>query len=164
MGYTTGLWQRESDEKAPQTDIVPLRVLVAGDSISQGSESMYTWRYRLWEWVQANNIPVIFVGPFHRTQLQRPDLSTGVPLPAARSGDEINGLAAIDSGYAIDVKSEFLHTGNAHFAIWGREIAQNLDIIFQQIHDYRPDYLLVELGFNDLAWAAREPDQVLLLM
>jgi hypothetical protein len=164
LGYTLGFWARKSPGRTLRPDIVPLRVLVAGDSISQGSESMHTWRYRLWEWFQANNVPVAFVGPFHRTQLQQQDLSTGVPLPAAGSGDELHGPAAMDSGYALDVEPEFLRTGSAHFAIWGREIAQNLDIISQQIRDYRPDYLLVELGFNDLAWSAREPDQALLLM
>ena len=70
----------------------------------------------------------------------------------------------MESGYALDVEPEFLRTGSAHFAIWGREIAQDLDIIGQQIRDYRPDYLLVELGFNDLAWAARKPEALLLLM
>ena len=164
LGYTLGFWTRKSPWREPRPDIVPLRVMVAGDSISQGIESMYTWRYRLWEWFQANNVPVAFVGPFHLTQLQQQDLSTGVPLPAARSGDELDGPTAMDSGYALDVEPEFLRTGSAHFAISGREISQNLDIISQQIHDYRPDYLLVELGFNDLAWAAREPNQALLFM
>lgn len=125
---------------------------------------MHTWRYRLWEWFQANDVPVVFVGPFHQTRLQEPDLSTGVPLPAPRPGDELDGPTAMDTGYALDVEPEFVRTGSAHFAIWGREIAQDLDIISRQIHDYRPDYLLVELGFNDLAFAARKPDQALTFM
>jgi hypothetical protein len=164
LGYTLGFWARNSPGRASRPGIVPLRVMIAGDSISEGYESMHTWRYRLWEWFQANDVSVTFVGPFHQTALQKQDLSTGVPLPAARPGDELDGPTAMDTGYALDVEPEFLRTGSAHFAIWGREIAQNLDIISQQIHDYRPDYLLVELGFNDLAWAAREPDQTLLLM
>jgi hypothetical protein len=166
LGYTLGIWARKSPGRVLRSGITPIRVLVVGDSISQGSESMHTWRYRLWEWFQANNVPVTFVGPFHRTRLQQEDLSTGVPLPVplAGAGDEINGPTAMDSGYALDVEPEFLRTGSAHFAIWGREVAHNLDIISQQIHDYRPDYLLVELGFNDLTWASREPDQLLQLM
>jgi hypothetical protein len=164
LGYTLGFWARKSPGRASRPGIVPLRVMVAGDSISQGCESMHTWRYRLWEWFQANDVPVAFVGPFHQTQLQEQDLSTGVPLPAARPGDELDGPTAMDTGYALDVEPEFLRTGSAHFAIWGREIAQDLDIIGRQIHDYRPDYLLVELGFNDLVWAARKPDEALTLM
>ena len=164
LGYTLGFWAWKSPGGESRPGIVPIRVLVAGDSISQGIESMHTWRYRLWEWFQANNVPVAFVGPFHQTLLQRQDLSTGVPLPAARSGDELDGHTAMDSGYALNVEPEFLRTGSAHFAISGREISQNLDIISQQIQDYRPDYLLVELGFNDLAWAAREPNEALLFM
>jgi hypothetical protein len=164
LGYTLGFWAKRSPGRAPRPDIAPLRILVAGDSISKGCESMHTWRYRLWEWFQANNVPVTFVGPFHQTRLQPQDLSTGVPLPAARHGDELDGPTAMDNGYAFDIEPEFLRTGSAHFSIWGREIAQDVDIISQQIQEYRPDYLLVELGFNDLAWASREPDEALLLM
>ena len=164
LGYTLGFWARKSPGRASRPGVVPLRVMVAGDSISQGCESMHTWRYRLWEWFQANDVPVAFVGPFHQTRLQEQDLSTGVPLPSARRGDELDGSTAMDTGYALDVEPEFLRTGSAHFAIWGREIAQDLDIISRQIHDYRPDYLLVELGFNDLAFGARKPDQALTFM
>jgi hypothetical protein len=167
LGYTLGFWVERSPGKAlrPDSDIVPLRVLVCGDSISQGVESMYTWRYRLWEWFHAANVPVLFVGPFRQTRLQPPDLTVGVPLPAARDdSDEFEGPTAMDYGYAFDVEPEFLRTGSAHFSIWGREIAQNLDIITQQVREYRPDYLLVELGFNDLAWKSRAPDELVLLM
>jgi hypothetical protein len=166
LGYTMGFWAGKSlgSGRATRPGVAPLRVMVAGDSISKGSESMHTWRYRIWEWFQANNVPVVFVGPFHRTRLQQEDLSTGVPLPAARAGDEINGPTAMDSGYALDVEPEFLRTGSAHFAIWGREVTHDLDIISQQIQDYRPDYLLVELGFNDLVWASRKPGELLHLM
>jgi hypothetical protein len=138
--------------------------MVAGDSISQGSESMHTWRYRLWEWFKANDVPVAFVGPFHQTRLQQQDLSTGVPLPADGSGDELDGPTAVEYGYAPEVETEFLRTGSAHFAIWGREVKYDLDIISTQVHDHRPDYLLIELGFNDLVWASRKPDQLLHLM
>ncbi len=164
VGYTLGFWARKNTGIVSRPDIVPLRVLVAGDSISEGFESMHTWRYRLWEWFVANDVPVAFVGPFRRVALQGEDLAMGVPLPAACSDDELDGPYAMDSGYALDVEQEFLRSGNSHFAIWGREVAQDLDIIGQQIRDYRPDYLLVELGFNDLAWASRQPDELLLLM
>ncbi|EHL01048.1 hypothetical protein M7I_3010 [Glarea lozoyensis 74030] len=166
LGYTVGFWTERSPGRAlrPDVNIVPLRVLVAGDSISQGLESMHTWRYRLWEWFQANNVPVTFVGPFRQTRLQPLDLSVGVPLPAPRNSDELNGPNAMDHGYAFDVEPEFLRTGSAHFSIWGREVAQNIDIISRQIQEYRPDYLLIELGFNDLAWGSRQPDEAVLLM
>lgn len=164
LGYALGFWARASAGRAPRTGIVPLRVMVAGDSISQGSESMHTWRYRMWEWFQANNVPVVFVGPFHQTRPLPQDLTTGVPLPAARPGDELDAPTAMDLGYALDVEPEFVRTGSAHFAIWGREIAQDLDIVSQQIHDYRPDYLLVELGFNDLVWGQRQPNETIPFM
>lgn len=87
LGYTLGFWARKSPGRASRPGIVPLRIMIVGDSISEGFESMHTWRYRLWEWFQANDVSVTFVGPFHQTALQKQDLSTGVPLPAARPGD-----------------------------------------------------------------------------
>ncbi|KAH8897587.1 hypothetical protein GQ53DRAFT_884223 [Thozetella sp. PMI_491] len=164
LGYAIGVWARNRSGTARRPDTASLRVMIAGDSISQGYESMHTWRYRLWEWFQSNDVPVLFVGPFHRAASQAADLTPGVPLPVARPYEEYDSPDAMDDSYALDVDPEFLRTGSAHFAIWGREVAQDLDIIEQQIREYRPEYLLVELGFNDLAWGARGSDELLLLM
>jgi lysophospholipase L1-like esterase len=40
------------------------RVMVTGDSLSQGSAGDWTWRYRLWKHLQAGGVDVDFVGPF----------------------------------------------------------------------------------------------------
>jgi hypothetical protein len=45
-------------------------VMVVGDSISQGGEGDWTWRYRLWEWLKSQEIVVDFVGPFIGTRPQ----------------------------------------------------------------------------------------------
>lgn len=40
---------------ASSPDPNTVRILVCGDSISQGREGDFTWRYRLWEWFQNNS-------------------------------------------------------------------------------------------------------------
>lgn len=47
----------------------PMRIMIVGDSISQGHEGDWTWRYRLWQWVNAQGVPVDFVGPYAGTRV-----------------------------------------------------------------------------------------------
>lgn len=39
-----------------------------------------------------------------------------------------------------------------HFAVWGRQYAQDVPLIEDQVATYQPDMLLVALGFNDMGW------------
>jgi hypothetical protein len=120
--------------------------------MTHGREGDYTWRYRLWEWFQNKGIKgVQFVGPYSGTQKQLPPLQGNPPLPWVPSdgpdptppinlnvdGEYAEGLPAWDSN---------------HFAVWGRQIAQDIDQIYAHVDKYKPDYLLVMLGFNDLGW------------
>ena len=41
----------------------PLRVMLAGDSITQGFDGDFTWRYRIFQEFQRQAVPVDFVGP-----------------------------------------------------------------------------------------------------
>lgn len=43
----------------------PQKILLYGDSITQGTAGRWTWRYRLWQGLQAAGTPVDFVGPMH---------------------------------------------------------------------------------------------------
>jgi hypothetical protein len=36
----------------------PISVMIVGDSITQGAEGDWTWRYRLWEWFRDQNVKV----------------------------------------------------------------------------------------------------------
>ncbi len=45
-------------------------MMVVGDSISQGGEGDWTWRYRLREWFKVQGVVVDFVGPFLGTRPQ----------------------------------------------------------------------------------------------
>jgi hypothetical protein len=44
------------------TSTSPPRILIIGDSITNGLEGSYTWRYRLWQHFADANVPVQFVG------------------------------------------------------------------------------------------------------
>ena len=47
-----------------------ISMMVVGDSLSQGFEGDWTWRYRLWEWFDSQGLVVDFVGPFIGTRPQ----------------------------------------------------------------------------------------------
>lgn len=112
------------------------RVMILGDSISQGKDGDYTWRYRVWESLRATypDFKPIFVGPWQGTHL-----------------DSSNTAIETTGKYAPDVDSAFLLNSN-HAAFWGRALAQTKDTVYQWTKDYDPDYLMVMLGFNDLGW------------
>ncbi|ROW06872.1 hypothetical protein VMCG_04075 [Cytospora schulzeri] len=51
-GSTNQAAQQQQKQKDQDT---VLKILVCGDSITQGKEGQFTWRYRLWEWFHANS-------------------------------------------------------------------------------------------------------------
>ncbi|WP_228924572.1 GDSL-type esterase/lipase family protein [Streptomyces sp. DH7] len=122
-----------------------IRVMVVGDSISQGHEGDYTWRYRLWQWFQENNISVDFVGPYHGTFT--PD-QPSPPKPPLFVGEKpADQGIRVDGGYAAGVAFD-----SDHYAHWGRQAAQIKDDIRGQVETYKPDLVLLAAGFNDMGW------------
>ncbi|MFJ4963595.1 phosphatidylinositol-specific phospholipase C domain-containing protein [Streptomyces sp. NPDC088729] len=123
------------------------RVMVVGDSMSQGLEGDYTWRYRLWQWFRDQRIAVDFVGPYTGTQ---PPTAPTAPQPPRLQGEAAppEGPPRTSGGYARDA-GEF---DSDHFAVWGRQAAQDKSLIKAQVEKYQPDLLLVGLGFNDMGW------------
>lgn len=120
-------------------------IMVVGDSISQGLEGDYTWRYRLAEHLKAAGRDVIFVGPYRGTTRLPSTLPANFPdesAPPYFNGVYRNGLT-FDSD---------------HFAQWGRQAHQTKNDIQARVSQYQPKYLLVELGFNDLGWGVSNPD------
>ncbi len=125
-----------------------LKVMVVGDSMSQGHEGDYTWRYRLWQWFHEQHVAVDFVGPYTGTT---PPDAPAAPQPP-RLQDEPEPAPApprTNGGYAKDVDEAF---DSDHFAVWGRQAAQDKALIKAQVEKYQPDLLLVGLGFNDMGW------------
>jgi hypothetical protein len=121
-----------------------IRVMVVGDSISQGFEADYTWRFRLWEWLHDNCVTVDFVGPYVGT-LPQPVATP--PSPPPFEGEKWPEWTAGNTGhYAKGVSKSF---SQHHFAVWGRQAIQIKDLN-QMVATYEPEYLLMELGINDL--------------
>ncbi|MFI2241193.1 fibronectin type III domain-containing protein [Streptomyces chrestomyceticus] len=137
---------------------LPLKVMVVGDSMSQGYEGDWTWRYRLWEWFKKERIDVDFVGPYQGTRPQE----SPKPPPAPRlqgEAPQAGESAPVTSGaYAAGVAADF---DTDHFAVWGRQAAQDKTLIAEQVAKYQPDLLLVGLGFNDMGWFVSGPEGTL---
>jgi lysophospholipase L1-like esterase len=135
------------------------RVMVVGDSITQGREGDFTWRYRLWQWLRSQKVAVDFVGPYSGTFTpDQPAPPTPPRLPEEAPPSQ--GLRT-SGGYAPDV-SEPQNPGSGpptdiafdsdHYAHWGRQAAQVKQDIRQQVATYRPDLILLAIGFNDMGW------------
>ncbi len=58
----------------------PVRIMVNGDSISQGFDGDVNWRYRLWQEIRRQHVSVDMVGPF-----DAPHLTAGWRTTAMRS-------------------------------------------------------------------------------
>jgi lysophospholipase L1-like esterase len=128
------------------------KILIVGDSISNGVLGDYTWRYRLWQNLIASKAHVQFVG--HRTGTENiyddpaalASLS-GQPLPADNYGDPTDGY------YRRGINPAFTRTAaSSHDALWGWSYHQAKDHITQDVTAYHPTYLLIELGVNDVTY------------
>ena len=149
------LFQRADAAAIDTRDI--LKVMIVGDSISQGLEGDYTWRYRIWQWFQTNNIAVDFVGPYVGTV----QATISLPPRLVRLDEAApQAVPNTSGGYAADIDPAFLSNCN-HFAVWGRQLAQDRELIYDQITKFQPKMLLVELGFNDLGWFASDANGTL---
>ncbi|KAG8630262.1 hypothetical protein KVT40_001881 [Elsinoe batatas] len=117
-----------------------VKMLIAGDSITQGAEGDYTWRWRLLSWLRNEGTAtrVTFVGPYPGTQ--NPDLPQDPQPPLFYGQTPAATPPRVTGGYATAVPTAFIPENN-HLALWGRQAAQ-----------VKPDYLLVALGFNDMGW------------
>lgn len=57
--------------RGPRTPLIKrakAKMMIVGDSISQGMERDWTWRYRLWEWLDSQSVDFEFVGPWKGTR------------------------------------------------------------------------------------------------
>lgn len=142
------------DDTTPNLDVVTaqnsIKILVCGDSITQGADGDFTWRYRLWEWFQQANAqnnstditPALrFVGPYNGT------------LPAS----VFNAIDLSDpqtaGTYHPTVDPAFYPGGGSnHFAVYGRPAWMDIDLIQAQVSTYQPDFVVLHLGFNDIGW------------
>lgn len=103
------------------------RIMIVGDSITQGSSGDYTWQYWLYEHLKADGISPRMVGPNH-------SLHNNV------------------TGGKDEVSYANPHFGRANDTVWGMTLASQKTAIEGTVKTYRPDYLLVLLGLDDLYW------------
>ena len=119
------------------------RIMLVGDSITQGSTGDYTWRYRLWEHLRGDRVPVRFVGPRHDLWDDTRSSALGF----------VFGTRYADPAFAANPAA------NAHDAFVGIRASAVAPGIGAVVRAYRPGYLIVLLGINDLASGAA-PAQV----
>lgn len=105
------------------------RIIVVGDSISQGSSGDYTWRYRLWSGItQSGAGGVSMVGP-------RTDLFDNV---RSTSGSQ---------HYAVSFGQK------AHAATWGSTFADELPRVTGRVTSASATVAIVQLGTNDMSYS-----------
>jgi lysophospholipase L1-like esterase len=108
------------------------KIMIVGDSISQGSAGDYTWRYRLWQHLQPRVSGLDFVGV-------RNDLFDNVT-------NTQGSTAYADANFDRD-----------HNALWGNTLAAAMTTI-QARAATTPDVMLVLLGINDLTFVSNPAD------
>lgn len=104
---------------------VPQKILLYGDSITQGTAGHWTWRYRLWQGLQAAGTPVDFVGPMHT-------------LWSFTPGD-MSSTEYRDPNFDTD-----------HAAYAGMTLTQPKWTIADLAQQYRPNVIVGLIGINDL--------------
>ncbi|KQW53262.1 hypothetical protein ASC77_02940 [Nocardioides sp. Root1257] len=105
----------------------PVRILIVGDSVAQGSSGDWTWRYRLWQELQRDGVDVDFVGP-------RSDLVDIVT-------SELGSQAYADPDFDHD------HAARWGMAMWLPDVSMT-----DLVTEYDPDVVVEARGFNDLAY------------
>jgi lysophospholipase L1-like esterase len=109
---------------ADRSHVEGTKLLLFGDSITQGKAGDWTWRYRLWRQLEnAGERDIDFVGP---------------------AGD-LNGESASYRDPLFD---------HDHAARWGTTLAAPAYAPGTLGRDYRPDVVVIELGVNDLRHGA----------
>jgi lysophospholipase L1-like esterase len=110
------------------------RIMIVGDSITQGSSGDYTWQYRLYEHLRADGVSPQMVGPYNWL---------------------FNNVTNVqgDCSYA-NPRFE-----RASDALWGTTLFAEKNAIRAKVARYRPGYLLVLLGLDDIFWyGISQPD------
>lgn len=106
------------------------RILLLGDSVTQGSVGDWTWRYRLWRHLQAAGTQVDFVGP-----------DTGL-------WDDGDGTSQAYADPAFD---------RDHAAFWGRFAGSGEHLVGDLVTGENAGVVVVMLGVNDLIYGTGEP-------
>lgn len=180
VAAVAGLAKPEDGTKTSSAGNTPLKIMIAGDSITHGHEGDFTWRYRIWEWLRANNVSVDFVGPYKgqsavmslRSHCENAEFHVGTiardeplpPQPPLVIGDPAPPLFSkprIAWGYAEAVPKDF---DADHFSTGGYKASLAKEVIRDLVKKYQPDIVLSLIGINDFIWARDTPENLLVSM
>ncbi len=109
----------------------PVKVMIAGDSISHEFTGDYTWRFRIWQEFRRQGVPMNLVGP-------RAGNTGPIPfwiVPSWRTYDR-------------------------HDSLGGSKLHNQKDTIASEVAQAQPDVVLLMSGFNDLNHGAAAPTVV----
>ena len=123
----------------------PPRIMVLGDSLASGMQDDYTWRWRLARHIWRTGAPARFVGPHTGTFSMYDDpvllaLVEGRPIPTGRQA--ANPMTG-------PYREGWSRGGHCAQPGWTAHAAKS--VVRDRVAAHRPDFLLVQLGFNDLA-------------
>ncbi|GAA0449743.1 GDSL-type esterase/lipase family protein [Streptomyces sp. NPDC046215] len=108
-----------------------MRIMFVGDSMTIGSAGDHTWRYRMWQHLNASyGGPYRIVGP--RTELYEPGAGAPVSLDYADPG--------------------FPERARAHLAGWGEGWLHMAPLAEDAVRAGKADTLLISLGLIDLGF------------
>lgn len=117
-----------------------VRILIVGDSVTQGRAGDYTWRYWLWKRLQATGTSVDFVGP-----------RRGEYNPASDPDDFEDAAHYPDPDFDQD-----------HAARWGGSMSWRVGDfdINALVTEFAPDVVVNAEGYNDLTFWGQTPQQL----
>lgn len=142
-----------ADQPDPPVPPAPLKVLVVGDSITQGFGGDATWRYWFWREADRQGVPIDFVGPDTLPRMGRYE-STGLRFDrdhAARVGSTVGfHLRRIDElmvTHRPQVVVVELGINDARHGRTGPEIAADIEALIDRVwaHNLLAKVVLAEL-------------------
>lgn len=160
----------------------PRRIMLAGDSMTQGANGDVTWRYHLWSHLSAHVGGLEFVGPY--TDPASRDMIVPVPTtedeePSSPEEDpaedyEEDGTppedpsepGTGDPGHGAEEGADWPGVdgdpdtpeyrdpdfAQGHNALWGRTLRDASASIEEEVRVHQPDVLCAMIGVNDLLW------------
>ena len=119
----------------------PVRILILGDSATQGSSGDWTWRFWLWRALRRSGVAFDFVGP-------RDDLYDAV---RHQQGSH---------DYATTIDGKYPNFDRDHGARWGMALATPDQSMTSLMTAYHPDVVIEARGLVDVAWRGRSAAEV----
>ncbi|WP_159941879.1 MULTISPECIES: GDSL-type esterase/lipase family protein [unclassified Nocardiopsis] len=174
-----------SDTEAEGPVSEPRRLMLAGDSMTQGANGDRTWRYHLWNHLNPRVEGLDFVGPYSdpaTRDMILPVPTTGDEPPPSPDGDPAEDTASsadgASGGTPADASPEAVEGAGwpgldgdpdspeyrdpdfdqSHNALWGRTLRDAAATIRGEVREHEPDVLCVMLGVNDLLWPVSEQE------